>query len=82
MRLYILHSATINVDGELSIDCSTPFSSENKAQLEQNAMLSAYTNQFSYPPESWYIEKQGSFSRLSCSESQVELQCHIQEIHM
>ena len=80
MRLYILHRASINADGELSIDCSAPFTSENKAQSEQDAMMRAYTQQFSYPPESWSIERQGYFSRLSCTESQVELQCHIQEM--
>lgn len=82
MRLYILHSAAINADGELSIDCSAPFASENEAQSEQNTMMSAYKKMFSYPSESWSIEKHGYFFRLSCSESQVELQCHIQEIHM
>lgn len=82
MKLYILHSATINADGELSIDCSAPFFSENKAQFEQNAKISAYMHQFSYPPESWCIEKQGYFSHLICLESQVELQCHIQEIYV
>ena len=80
MKIYILHSAAINADGELSIDCSAPFFSENKAQLEQNSMMSTYTKLFSYSPESWSIEKQGHFSRLACSESQVELQCHIQEM--
>lgn len=80
MRLYILHSAAINADCELSIDCSAPFSSENEAQSMQNAMMRAYMQQFSYPLESWGIEKQGCFSRLACSESQVELQCHIQEM--
>ena len=80
MKLYILHSAAINVDGELSIDCSAPFTSENKAQSEQDAMMNAYMQQFSYPPETWCMEKQGNFSRLACSESQVELQCHIQEM--
>lgn len=79
MKLYILHSAAINVDGELSIDCSAPFSSENEAQSMQNAMMRAYMQQFSYPQESWSIEKQGYFFRLACSESQVELQCHILE---
>lgn len=78
MKLYILHSAAINADGELSIDCSAPFSFENEAQSVQNAMMSAYMQLFSYPLESWHIEKQGYFSRLACSESQVELQCHIQ----
>lgn len=80
MRRYILHSAAINADGELCIDCSAPFSSENEAQSMQNAMLRAYMQQFSYPQESWSIEKQGYFFRLACSESQVELQCHIQEM--
>ena len=80
MRLYILHSATVNADGELSIDCSAPFRSKHKAQSKQNAMMSAYMQQFSYPLESWSIEQQGYFSRLACSESQVELQCHIQEM--
>ena len=80
MRLYILHSAAINADGELSIDCSAPFSAENEAQSAQNTMMSAYMQLFSYPPESWSIEKQGYFSRLACSDSQVELQCHIQEM--
>ena len=56
MRLYILHSAAINADGELSIDCSAPFSSENEAQSMQNAMMRAYMQQFSYPQESWSIE--------------------------
>ena len=82
MKLYILHSAAINIDGELSIDCSAPFSSENEAQSMQNSMMSTYTKQFSYSPESWSIEKQGHFSRLACSESQVELQCHIQELNV
>ena len=82
MKLYILHSAAINIDGELSIDCSAPFSSENNAQSEQDAMMNAYMQQFSYPPESWSMEKQGHFSRLACSESQVELQCHIQELNV
>ena len=82
MILYILHSAAINADGELSIDCSAPFTSENKARAEQDAMMNAYMQQFSYPPESWSREKQGAFYRLSCSESQVELQCHIQELNV
>ena len=82
MRLYILHSAAINADGELSIDCSAPFSSENEARSMQNSMMSAYMQQFSYPQESWSIEKQGYFFRLTCTESQVELQCHIQEMNV
>ena len=82
MKLFILHSATINADGELSIDCSAPFASEHEAQAEQNAMMNAYTQLFTYPATSWSIEKQGHFARLACAESQAELQCHIQEMQV
>ena len=82
MKLYILHSAAINADGELCIDCSAPFLSEHEAQTEQNAMMNAYTQRFSYPATSWSIEKQGHFARLACAENQAELQCHIQEIQV
>ena len=80
MRHYILHSATLNTDGELRIDCSRPYPTEQEAQAAQYLMLASYPQQFAYPAKSWRLEQVGNFARLACSECQAELQCHVQEL--
>ena len=42
MPLYVLHYATIDAEGRLSIDCQGPFPTRETAQQQQTALITAF----------------------------------------
>ena len=81
MSLYILHYASIDEEGQLTIDCQGPFKSQGEAQQQQANQLRSFKNQhlnFSNP----IVESCGSFQRIAYIEHLTELQTHIENIEI
>ena len=79
MSLYLLHYASIDEEGALSIDCQGPFKSLKEARQQQVNLLLAFQSKhphFSNPIE----ESCGTVHRIAYTEHLTELQPHIREI--
>ncbi|MBQ3526860.1 MAG: hypothetical protein IJA63_11365 [Akkermansia sp.] len=82
MTYYIVHFASINTDGELSIDCLPAFRTRYEAECALASLIDEYPLQHSYPTETWYTERHGCFVRIANCGSQAEMQCHVQEVEV
>ena len=78
MTLYILHYATIDADGHLSIDCQGPFPTKEAAQHQQTALITTF--QATHHPHSPHEiqEHHGTFHRIAYAGLLTELQSHIE----
>lgn len=82
MPLYVLHYATIDAEGHLSIDCQGPFPTKETAQHQQTALITAF--QTTHRPHSPHEiqERHGTFHRLAYTGLLTELQSHIEEMEV
>lgn len=79
MKLFILHSANIDADGQLFIDCHSPYTSIQQAQQNQLLLIEAFKDKHSQPDNQWVYERHGHFIRIALPDSPQELQTHIEE---
>ncbi|MBQ9835831.1 MAG: hypothetical protein IJO34_05870 [Akkermansia sp.] len=82
MKLYILHYATIDEDGHLSIDCRGPFQTFDEAHNRQLSIISDFLNSNAFLSSEQIEEKCGSFYRMAYKEHLSELQSHIEEMKL
>lgn len=82
MPLYILHYATIDAEGRLSIDCQGPFPTQETARQHQTALITAF--QTTHRPHSPHKiqERHGTFHHLAYTGLLTELQSHIEEMEV
>lgn len=82
MPIYILHYATVDDEGRLSIDCQGPFKTKEEAQREQSALISTYEATHQNLSTSQIEEHCGTFHRIAYAEQLTEMQSHIEEIEV
>ena len=75
MKLYILHSVIVDTDGQVSIDCRSPYRSLSAAKKEQRSMVSQYQAGLRWDVQ---VEQCGNFVRVSVPESVEEIQSNIE----
>ena len=80
MPLYILHYATIDAEGRLSIDCQGPFTTKEDALKQQATLITAFQATHSHISVSEIEEHCGTFHRIVYNGLLTELQSHIEEI--
>lgn len=79
MKYYILHTAEINNDGELSIDCKGIFSLLSEAKAKQQELLREFERLYKEDHADIVAEDCGTFCRLSITDKLAEIQTHIYE---
>lgn len=67
MPLYILHYATIDAEGHLSIDCQGPFPTKEAARKQQTTLITAF-QATSHPPIELISSSNDFNSDMSCSK--------------
>ena len=80
MTLYILHYATINAEGRLSIDCQGPFTTKEAALKQQTALINAFQITLRHHSANEIVEQCGTFHRIAYAGLLTELQSHIEEM--
>lgn len=80
MTLYILHYASIDEEGALSIDCQGPFTTKEAALKQQATLITAFQSTHSHISVSEIEEHCGTFHRIAYNGLLTELQSHIEEI--
>lgn len=80
MPLYILHYATIDAEGRLSIDCQGPFPTKETARQQQTTLITTF--QATHRPHSPHEiqERHGTFHRIAYAGLLTELQSHIIDV--
>ncbi len=78
MPLYILHYASIDEEGALSIDCQGPFKSLKEARQQQATLITAFQTTHSHISVSEIEEHCGTFHRIAYNGLLTELQSHIE----
>lgn len=81
MSLYLLHYASIDEEGALSIDCQGPFKSLKEVRQQQVNLLQTFQNQHIHLPK-LIVESYGTFRRIAYADHLSELQTHIREIEV
>lgn len=82
MPLYILHYATIDAEGHLSIDCQGPFPTKEAARRQQTVLIAAFQTTHSPHSPHEIQEHHGTFHRLAYAGLLTELQSHIEEMRV
>ena len=80
MNLYILHYASIDEEGRLSIDCQGPFPTPEAAKAQQEALMEAFRSKYDCYSDAQTKEKCGTFQRIAYRGHIMELQSHIEGI--
>ena len=80
MPLYILHYATIDAEGRLSIDCQGPFTTKEAALKQQSTIINAFRTIHSHHSGDEIEEQSGTFHRIAWAGLPTELQSHIEEM--
>ena len=80
MTFYILHYASIDEEGRLTIDCQGPFQTPESAKAQQEALMKAFQYKYDYYSDSQIEETCGQFNRVAYNGHLIELQTHIEEI--
>ncbi|MBP3499092.1 MAG: hypothetical protein J6J97_03270 [Akkermansia sp.] len=80
MPLYILHYATIDAEGHLSIDCQGPFPTQETARKQQTALITTFQATHHHLSAHEIQEHHGTFHRLAYAGLLTELQSHIEEM--
>ena len=78
MKIYILHFAQIDSEGNLSINCKM-YSSIEEAKTAQADLINSFRILVSHNPGNIIFEEIGSFNRLAIKSSLAEIQSHIEE---
>jgi hypothetical protein len=78
MKLFFLHSASIDADGQLFIDCHPAYTSIQQARRNQLLLIEAFKNKYSMQDNQWVYEEHGHFIRIALPDSPSELQTHIE----
>ena len=81
MTLYILHYASIDEEGRLSIDCQGPFQTPESAKAQQKELMGAFRSKHLGYSDVLIEEIRGSFHRIAYIGHMTELQSHIAEIN-
>ena len=82
MPLYILHYATIDAEGHLSIDCQGSFPTQEAAREQQTALITTFQDTHHHLSTHEIQERHGTFHRLAYTGLLTELQSHIEEIRV
>lgn len=80
MPLYILHYATIDAEGRLSIDCQGPFPTQETAREQQTALITTFQTTHHHLSTHEIQEHHGTFHRLAYTGLLTELQSHIIDV--
>lgn len=82
MTRYILHYATIDDEGRLSIDCHGPFKTMEDALIQQEALFQDFRDKHLCYSASQIEECCGTFRRIAYSGQLTEIQSHIKPIEL
>lgn len=80
MLLYILHYATINEEGRLSIDCQGPFKTKEEAQQQQSSPITNFRSAHRNLSTNEIEEHCATFHRIAYAGQLTKMQSHIEEI--
>lgn len=81
MNLYILHYASIDEEGRLSIDCQGPFPTPEAAKAQQEALMEAFRSKYGCYSDAQIEENCGTFQRIAYKSHIIEFQSHIEGIN-
>lgn len=81
MKIYILHYAQMDSEGNLSIDCDR-FSTIQEAKDAQTNLNNIFKKTVNQNPEDIIFEEIGTFNRLEIKGSLAEIQSHIEEFQL
>ncbi len=78
MKIYILHSVIVDADGQVSLDCQSPYRSLAAAKKEQRSLVRQYQEGWRSRRLDMLEERCGHFIRVAVEESLEEIQSNIE----
>ena len=78
MKIYILHSVIVDADGQVSLDCQSPYRSLAAAEKEQRRIVRQYQEGWSMRRLDMLEERCGHFVRVAVEEGSEEIQSNIE----
>lgn len=78
MKIYILHSVIVDADGQVSLDCQSPYRSLAAAEKEQRSLVRQYQEGWSLRQLDMLEERCGHFVRVAVEEGSEEIQSNIE----